>query len=41
MPDAKGSHFTPDWITTCESQAVIDPLIRDLMQDIEQILDQL
>ncbi|TFG17450.1 MAG: hypothetical protein EU531_03370 [Promethearchaeota archaeon] len=37
-PDGKGSHFTPDWITTCESQSLIDPLIRGLIGDFEKIL---
>ena len=29
---------TPDWIATCESQAQIDPLIRDLITTLEDLL---
>jgi hypothetical protein len=37
-PDTIGSGYTPDWITSCESQALIDPLIRDLIASLEALL---
>ena len=37
-PDTEGSGYTPDWIITCESQAKIDPLIRDLITTLEALL---
>jgi len=37
-PDTQGSGYTPDWITTCASQAQIDPLIRDLITTLEDLL---
>ena len=40
-PDIKGSGYTPDWIVTCESQALVDPLIRDLISTLETLLAQI
>ena len=40
-PDTEGSGYTPDWITTCASQALIDPLIRNLIADLEALLAQI
>lgn len=37
-PDTIGSGYTPDWITTCESQALIDPHIRELIATLEALL---
>lgn len=37
-PDTIGSGYTPDWITSCESQALIDPLIRELIASLEALL---
>jgi len=37
-PDTIGSGYTPDWITSCESQALIDPLIRILIASLEALL---
>lgn len=40
-PDTNGSKYTPDWIVNCESQAKIDPLLRNLIATIEaQIMSQ-
>lgn len=40
-PDTIGSGYTPDWITTCASQAKIDPLIRDLITMVQTLLAQI
>jgi beta propeller repeat protein len=40
-PDTTGSGYTPDWITTCPSQALIDPPIRNLIAIIETLLSQI
>jgi beta propeller repeat protein len=40
-PDTRGSGYTPDWIITCDSQALIDPLIRDLIATLETLLAQI
>ena len=37
-PDTQASGYTPDWIITSESQALIDPLIRDLIAALEALL---
>lgn len=37
-PDTGGSGYTPDWITTSVSQALVDPLIRDLIATLEALL---
>ncbi len=40
-PDTQGSGYTPDWITTCVSQALIDPLIRELITMLQDLLAQI
>jgi len=40
-PDTRGSGYTPDWITTCTSQALIDPLIRELTSMLQTLLAQI
>jgi len=40
-PDTIGSGYTPDWITTCASQAKIDPLIRNLITMVQTLLAQI
>jgi len=38
-PDTKGSRYTPDWIVTSESQALIEPLIRDSVTMLQTLLE--
>jgi len=38
LPDSKESGYTPDWIITCASQAIVDPLLRDLITTLETLL---
>lgn len=40
-PDTIASGYTPDWITTCTSQTEIDPLIRDLISKLQDLLAQI
>jgi len=35
--DTKGSGYTPDWIITSVSQALVDPLIRYLIATLEAL----
>lgn len=37
-PDTQGSGFTPDWIITCPSQALIDPLIGNSITTLEALI---
>jgi beta propeller repeat protein len=39
-PDTKGTGFTPDWIITCGSQELIDPLIRSSLTMLQALLEQ-
>jgi beta propeller repeat protein len=38
IPDTKGSGYAPDWITTCTSQAKLDPHIRDLIATLKALI---
>jgi beta propeller repeat protein len=39
-PDGTGTGFTPDWIITCASQELIEPLISDSITMLETLLQQ-